>query len=137
MNKGSLKTDSYIENDYVEFWIENGVMMEVFKPNVKALTYPIAQKVIEDRLKLSNGVSMPLFVDLCNIKSIDAETRRFFATPYSIQLVSVSAFLMHNYVSYYGGKLFLMFDKPKVKTELFRTKEEALKWLKLFVTNNN
>ena len=125
------------ENKFVSFWIEDGVMMEVFKPDVKVLTLQIAEKVVEDRLKLSNGITMPLFVDLCNIKSIDGPTRKFFATPYSIQLVSVSAFLMHNYVSYYGGKLFLMFEKPLVKTELFRTKSEALAWLKIFVTHSN
>lgn len=129
--------ESFLENEYVELWIEDGILMEIFKPQVSSLQLTIAKKVIEDRLTVSNGVTRPLFVDLCNVKSIDAETRKFFAADYSLQYINVSAFLMHSYVSYYGGKLFLMFDKPKVKTELFRSQAKAIEWLKLYVTSRN
>lgn len=124
--------NSFFENEFAESWIEDGILMEVFKPEVTSLTPQVAKRVIEDRLKVSNGVTMPLFVDFANLKSVDNETRRLFSSAHSLQYISASAFLMHSYVAFYGGRLYLLLDKPKVKTELFRTKSRAIEWLNIY-----
>ena len=128
--------ESYIENDYVEFWVEGGIIIEVFKPDVTRINLAMAKQIVQDRLKVNNGKTMPLYVDLANVKSADKEAREYFAGDDSVYLVNASAFLLHNYVAWLLGKLFLSINKPKATIELFRSKTKAIKWLEYYKNLN-
>jgi hypothetical protein len=122
--------ESYIENDYAEFWIEEGVIMEVFKPHMKNITLPIAKEIVRDRLKVSNGITMPLLIDSINTLSVDKDARDYFATEESLQFLSISAIVVHNSISLFVGKLFLAFTTPKFKVELFKNRVVAMNFFK-------
>ena len=130
----SQSKHSYLENQYGEFWIEDGIIVEVFKPTIKNISLEIAVMMVSDRLKISNGVTMPLFVDLNNASSIDLNAREFFSAGDSLKYVSASAFLLHNYIHWLGGKLFLSINRPKTRIEFFRIRGKAMKWLKNYRT---
>ncbi|HEX8548014.1 MAG TPA: hypothetical protein VF691_13720 [Cytophagaceae bacterium] len=121
---------SFRENDYVEIWIEEGIIMEVFKPAFTEITLEMAKKIVGLRLEVSNEVTLPLFVDTQNIKYMNGQTRDYFATTESIKYLSAAAFLLHNYVAWLASSLFIKFQQPTVKTEFFRTKDKAIEWLK-------
>jgi hypothetical protein len=60
--------ESYLENEYVELWVENGIIMEIFKPHIKDITLEMAKTVVRDRLIVSNKVTMPIFIDMGNLR---------------------------------------------------------------------
>ncbi len=125
--------ESYIENDFVELWIEDGIIHEVFKPSLIILDIENAKKIVADRLKVSNGIIRPIFVDLVNAVSIDKQTRRYFASRESVNLLSAGAVLVKNPITKLGGNLFFKIDRPPMPTKLFTNKVEALKWLRQYL----
>lgn len=120
---------SYIENEYVEFWIEDGIVYEIFKPHVTEVNLDMAKTIVELRLKISAGHTRPLFIDSVNVKDIHKEARKYFYKDDSLRYISASAFLVHSYVPWLVGKIFTALIPSKVKTDLFRTKTAALNWL--------
>ena len=122
--------ESYIENEHVEFWIEDGIILEIFKPNVKNLTLPMAKAIVRDRLKVSNGITRPLLIDSMNCTSVDKDARDYFETDESLKYLEISAIVVHNHIALFVGKLFLRVFKTKFKVELFKTRISAMNFLK-------
>jgi hypothetical protein len=136
-NKSSkFSKDLYIDNGYVELWIEDGIVMEILKPTTTYIDLSTAKKIVEDRLTLSNGITMPIFIDSGNIKNMEKDAREYFVTPESMKYISASALLINNYAAWLGGKLFLTFNKPAFTTELFRSKQKAIAWLQHYKNLN-
>lgn len=129
MYDSNVKKDQ-IENDYVRLWIEDGIVHEYFK--VERITLEMARNIVRDRLKLSNGITMPLFIYSNNVKTMDKKAREYFGTEESLMYLSASAMLVDNYVTLLVSKLFLAFTKPALKVEIFKSREKALKWLQQF-----
>lgn len=125
--------ESYLENEFVELWIEDGIIHEIFKPSLIILNIDNAKKIVTDRLKVSNGIIRPIFVDLVNAVSIDKQTRKYFASKESLHLLSAGAVLVKNPITKLGGNFFFKIDRPPMPTKLFTNKEEALKWLKQYL----
>lgn len=119
-----------IENDYVRLWIEDGILYESFKPDITRVTLKMAREIVHDRLKLSNGTTMPVLIYSNNVKIMDKEARNYFATKEATQYLSASAMLINNYLTWMLSRLFLSFNKPELTVELFRNNKEALEWLR-------
>jgi hypothetical protein len=128
--------ENYFENEFAEFWLEDGIIIEVFKPSVKQITYEIAKKVVEDRLKFTNGIERPMFIDMSEFRVIDKKARDYFGGEESNSLVSAAGIILHSYIAWLAGKLFLSINKPKTNIQLFKTKQKALEWLQQFVPEN-
>lgn len=124
--------ESYLENDFVEFWIEGGIIYNRYKPDVSIITIEIAKKIVEDRLKVSNGITRPGFIDLTNAISIDKQSRRYFSMGESMKYLSASAIVVNNEITKLGGNIYIRIDKPRIPTKLFTDKMLAVKWLEQF-----
>lgn len=122
----------YRENDFVELWVEDGIIMEVFKPHVQKISLEMARQIVKDRLIVSDHITRPIFVDTGSALDMDKDCREYFASEESLRYLSASAFLIHNYMAYFVSKLFLAMNKPTLKTELFRSKVKALEWLQYY-----
>jgi hypothetical protein len=133
MQAAGYKQD-YIENEYAEFWIEDGIILEIFKPSVEIINLDIAVKMVYDRLKVSNNRTMPLYVDLNKAREMDSAARTYFSKGDSLKYVSACGVHMHNYIHWLGAKLFLAVYSQQVKLEVFRTKGKAIEWLKNYKT---
>lgn len=120
--------ESYLENDYAEIWIEDGIVFNIYKPNL-VLTLDVAKLLVEDRLKVSNGVSRPLFADISELVSVDRNARRYLSREGG-KLVDAGAFLVTSPISKFAGNIFMKIDKPSVPMRLFTSKERAIDWLK-------
>jgi len=125
--------ESYIENDFVELWIEDGIIHEVFKPSLIVLDIENAKKIVADRLKVSNGIARPILVDTRNAVSVDKETRIYFASAESLYLLRAGALLIKNPIAKFMGNFFIAVDRPKMPVKIFNNKEHALRWLKRFL----
>ena len=123
----------FFENEYVEYWIEDGVVMECFKPELVKINIEIAQKVVRDRLKyVTKGTRMPLFVDTNKALYMDKESREYFAGTESLSDIKISALLIQNPIALLAAKMFLVINKPKVRFKFFLDKMKALEWLRQY-----
>jgi hypothetical protein len=124
----------FIENEYVKLWIEEGIIHEFFK--VERITLEMAKRIVQDRLKLSNGVTMPIFIYSNNVKTFDKDARDYFGTEESLKYLSASAMVVDNYITMMVAKLFLAFTKPAIKVEIFKSDKKALTWLQNYKNLN-
>lgn len=118
----------YLENQYVKIWIEEGVLYEVFKPGA-TLDLSAAKLVLEDRLKVSNEVSMPIFVDMTELVIADNKARAFMGSKEGTAFLTCGAFLINNELNKLLINIFIKFSHPSIPTRFFTNKEKAMQWL--------
>jgi hypothetical protein len=127
--------EAYFENLYAEFWIENGIFFISYKQGL-VINIEIAKQNVADRLRISNGITRPMFTDGRNFVSIDLDSMEYLKSKDAMRYISAGAFLMDNYLHKLMGNLFLTIDKPPVPAKLFTDKEAALQWLEQFKYTN-
>ena len=135
MNKVEIIKEGYLENKYAEYWIENGVLFLVYKPRL-VLTIEVAKKIVEDRLKVSNGISRPMFLDARNFLSTNRETMRYYKTREVVQCVTAGAGLLGTQLGWLAGSIFLALEKPLIPSKLFTDEKKALEWLEKYKLHN-
>ena len=123
---------SYLNTEYVELWIENDIVYEIFKPSVKTLNLEMAKQIIQDRLKVSNSVTMPLYVDIGTMISTDKAARKCMAEGDAMKYLSATAILIDSQITKFAANVYIQFDKPSIPTKYFTNKERALQWLEQF-----
>jgi len=121
----------FIENEHIKIWLRSGIIDSEYSPNLH-ITLQVAKKIIEDRLKVSSGVSYPCLADIRNLKRVNDDAREYLAGEEACQLITALAVLTNTPIQNLFANFYLKFNKPKVKTMLFTDKEKALRWLELF-----
>lgn len=91
-----------------------------------------AQENSKAVLKISQGKTLGLLVDLREIRSISKEARDHFAMHNRQPGVSAIAMLIKSPLSRVVGNFFLGINMPSVPTNLFTSEEKAIAWLKKF-----
>lgn len=119
-----------IENDFVEIWLEDGIIYSVHKPNF--INLEMAKVMVRDRLKVSSGIVRPMFIDISSMISTNIETRKYLSSEEAIYLVSAGAIYTANPIAKFAGNLFLRINQPKVPTRIFTNKQEAIEWLQQY-----
>jgi hypothetical protein len=122
---------SYLENDFCRIWVSNGIMFVEYKPKL-VMTVEIAKLMVNERLKFSDGVSRPVFLDVRNLVSTDRATMKYYKTKEVIQFVSASALLTGSALTSLAGNIFLTLEKPLIPTKLFTDEKKALEWLEKY-----
>ena len=121
---------SYIENEHTEMWLEDDIIHVVYKPHLKSIDMEVAQKMVSNRLKISNGISRPIFIDTSNAKEINKEAEEHMATGDAMKYLNATALLVHNRVSKLVANFYISISRPKIPTKVFTDKQKALEWLK-------
>ena len=129
MHQSAMK-ESYLENDHVKIWIEDGILFIEYKPKL-VVNITVAKKIVEDRLKVSGQVMRPMFTDGRNFVSIDNASLAYLKSNEATQYVSAGAFFIDNVLQRLIGNIFITIDKPLIPAKLFTDKEKALQWLQL------
>lgn len=120
----------YYSNDYSEFWIEDGILRFVYRPNI-LVDRKAAEKIVRDRLRFQNEKAYPILCDLRNLRNVEKEGRDFLAQQGSI-LATAVALLIEPFFSEKLSQIFIETSKPKVPTSLFTSEMQALKFLEKF-----
>ena len=123
-----------IETKYARYYIEDGIMYIIFLPGI-IISESVAKVMSEDRIRLCEGIFMPVFVDSTGLASIDTLARRHFASAESLKYLSAAGILAESLISKLAGNLYITVDKPQIPVKLFTTKATAVKWLKRFRIN--
>lgn len=115
-------------NQYMEMWISDGILYGKYKKGV-VVDLPIAKFLLEERLRFTEGKSYPVFVDVKEVTYWTKEARAFQATDENHAGVLAFGMYISSAVQRTIIKFYLYFNKPKVPTECFPTKEMTLAWL--------
>lgn len=126
-----MKPKSFYKSSYVSARLENSIMIGVYEKKI-VIDIDLAKQIVKERLTLFAGKTYPVLVDARHVKVVTPEARRYFAKE-GVEGMSALAVVVGNFVSVIGGNLFMQFSKNRVPTKLFRTKDQALKWLSQFV----
>jgi len=130
------RRENYLKNEYMEMWIEDGILYGVYLPNT-VVTLAVAKKCVEDRLKVTNGKSYPSLVNLKNVAGEEKAARDYYSTGEGIKEVIAGAFIVGSYKSTILANYYLKLNKPKIPVRLFDSEEIALKWLEPFRYQGN
>lgn len=117
------------ENEFVTIEMEDDILFVHYKtPSTIDMT--CAKKVVEDRLKFTEGKPCYVLTDLTDIKPGTKEAREYLCDPNGgLQGILAGAFVSDKLFSYALANLFLKINKPPIPSKIFSKKEDALKWL--------
>jgi len=125
-----IKNEPGVENNYIKIWKEEKLLYAKFSENLD-MTLEIAKICVDARIKLSNGTSYPVLIDMSGIRSVTKEARDFMGKE-GAQLITAGALIVRSPIARIIGNLFLLLNAPKVPTKLFTDEEDARKWLEQF-----
>jgi hypothetical protein len=119
--------DQYFENEFAEFWVDNGVLYFIYKNNVK-INLEAAKQIVSDRIKMQKGVSYPVFCDMRGIKETDKAARDYLAKEGST-LVKAVGVLIESPVTRIMANFYMSINQPTTPTRMFTDKSQALEYL--------
>jgi len=102
-------------------------------------TFPGLEDTLDDAkqnvaacAKLAAGKRRPILIDMRNLKAQSREVRAYYTGPEGTKLNLAMAILVESPMSRVIGNFFLGFNKMDLPTQLFKSEDEALTWLKGF-----
>ncbi|WP_405199343.1 hypothetical protein [Christiangramia sp. LLG6405-1] len=118
-------------DEYVHFWIEEGILHFVYKPNT-VIDLNAAKAVVKSRLRFQNGVAYPILCDVRQLKSASKPAREYLAEKGCFNALAV-AFVIDQAYSGTLIKAFINISNPSVPTKEFTTVPEALGFLNHYI----
>ena len=115
---------------YAHFWIEEGILNFVYKPNT-VLDLDTAKAVVKARLRYQNGVSYPILCDVRLLKTASKAAREYLAEKGCFKALAV-AIVMEDAYAGTLYKAYVNISNPAVPTMGFSTISEALGFLTKF-----
>jgi len=116
-----------VENDFMKFWIEDGILYSQFK---KPTTINIEKikALIDLRTEISDGKKQYWCYDFNGIKSYDKEARDY-AEIYGQEYLYACAAVFNSHIAKFTLNTFMRLKKPLIPLKGFTKKNEAINWL--------
>jgi hypothetical protein len=119
---------NYFQNQFAEYWTEDGVLFFVYKPGTN-MDLAAARQVVNDRVEVQKGESYPVFCDMRGVRDSNKAARDYLAKEGSA-LVRAVAVLIDSPVTKVMLNFYLTISRPLVPTKMFTDKNQALEYLK-------
>lgn len=116
-----------LENDFIKFWIEKGILFSRFKKPTE-LNIDTIKETIAMREKISGGQKQYWLYDITNLKTVTKEARNY-ATKYGEDFIYANAVLVNSYISKFIYTSYLKLSKPDFPFLCYTKKEKAIDWL--------
>ena len=110
----------------------DGILVQIYSPELKYLTLPIAQEIILERNHLCKEKKYPLLVDTNQLAKADNEARVYLGQKESNRLVLSGALVVNNSFSKLLGNFYLCFAPLSFPAKLFTNFDQAYEWSKQF-----
>ncbi len=122
------------ENDFMKFWIEDGILYSEFKkPTVGTLEN--IKAIIALRHEASAGEKQYWCYDFGGIKTFD-KVARDYADEYGQDYLHACAVLLNSHITKFIVNTFTLLKKPVVPLKGFTKREDAVNWLLEMKSNN-
>lgn len=116
-----------IENEYVKYWFENGVLINELKKPVH-ITLEIMIGLIELRHQISNNKHQYWSMDGTKVLSVNKEARDY-AAKYGQDFIYANAAIINSHLTKAIFNAFMILKKPEIPFLFFTKKEKAIEWL--------
>ena len=127
------KEEEMIVTSLAKVWIgDHGIGHVTFLPDT-TITLTAAREYIEAAARLCKGKSVPVLIDIRNVRSGDREARQYLASEEVARITKASAVLVSSPVTRILGNFFKGLNKPPYPVELFTSESDALEWLRRFL----
>lgn len=117
------------KNEYCLIYLENDILFLRYTKRVN-IDFVMAKEIVKQRLKIANGESWPMLVDIKNVTGSTVLAREHFAGNDGTKLITKGAFLVNNWWTCLLGNISNMFKPSKISIKLFVNESRALKWIK-------
>ena len=126
-----VRKEQHFKNQNIEMWLENEIVHLRYNAN-SVLTLEMAKEIVEERLKICDGVSRPIFADYRAVLFLDAKTRNYLSEGDAVKLVKAGAFLIDHPITKLLGNIFTKVNRPPLPSKFFTDEKKALKWLESY-----
>lgn len=120
--------DEFVENDHVKIWMEEGIVNVLYKSG-SIWGLKAAKEVVAMRLEFTKGKTCKGIAYISDVRTATAEAREYLSSEEGYKAIEKVAIVTNSPISTLLGNLFIYINKPPKSTRLFKSKEEALKWL--------
>jgi len=118
---------NFIKNDYIEFWLENGILFSRFQEGVE-IDLEKMKGVVRSREEISNGKEQYWLYDITRVKFITKEARDY-ADKYGQNYLKAVAVIVDSHITKFIYNTYIKLKKPIMPFLVFTNKEKALEWL--------
>ncbi len=123
--------EKFIETSCVSIWLDDGILHAVFHKGAQ-LSLADAKEMVEERWRITEGKTYPLYIDVHGLSSMDAEARQYMGGFEASYKASAAAFFVRNPREKFLINTYLTIEKPATPVKLFNSREKALRWLRTF-----
>jgi hypothetical protein len=116
-----------VENDYVRYWFENGILMNELKRPTH-ITLDIMKELIELRHQFSNHKHQYWCMDSGRIKSVNREAM-VYAEKYGQDYIYANGIIVNSHLAMTFYNVFMILKNSKIPFKFFTKREKAIKWL--------
>lgn len=124
-----------IENEYVKFWKQEGILYSVFKKPIYT-ELEETKTIIDLRCAISDNESQYWVMDLKNLRSISNESKKYIDEK-GYDLVRACAVITNSFLTKFMIDVFINVKKTKVPVKAFSSEDNAVAWLKEMQNSNN
>ena len=121
----------YNENEVSQFWVAEGILHFICKPN-PYLDLKGSKILLASRMLFQDGASYPIFCDTRGIRDSSKMARDFMAKEGSI-LAKAIALFDDRHVARFTSSHYIIRHKPLVRSVFFSERAAALEFLKKYV----
>jgi hypothetical protein len=116
-----------LENDFIKFWFENGILYSQFKKMTDG-TLENIKEIIDLRHQISDDKKQYWCYDFNGIKSYD-KLARDYAEKNGQEHLYGCAILLNSHITKFILNTFMTLKKPVVPLKGFTNKRDAVNWL--------
>lgn len=118
---------SELENEFIRFWVEDGILHSKFKHEVY-VDLDIIKKLIELRHIISNNVNQYWCYDVGEVKGFPKECRDYVDI-HGQDFLFACAIVINSHIQKFLFNAFLKLKHSKIPFQAFTDKEKAVEWL--------
>jgi len=118
------------ENEYATYHIQDSILYIVYKSGL-SIDLHAALRIVEDRLKLQEGLSYKVLCDIRGLHEVDKPARDYLAIEGSI-MVKMVAYVVEPTISKALSAFYLRITNPPIASKVFFDMEAA----RLFLVQN-
>jgi len=120
---------------HAKIWLDEDGIVRIKYPDNFHITMEVMESVFEQHLQITTD-KRPILADCESVASVDYDAQQFVSNDEPAALTSALAVVVKSAFTRAMGEMFMMFHKPPYPTRMFQNKEDALEWLKTFLTDD-
>jgi hypothetical protein len=117
-----------MENEDIRFWFEDGILCAEYK-HPYHMNLENSKPIYTLREAISGDEDQYFCYDISNLKSMTKEAR-IYGEKFGQKNIAASAIIVNSHITKLIYNIFLKFHTVNMPVKAFKTKDEAIVWLK-------